>query len=84
MRLLQAFIIIGILLIGIQQADAKNFRVIKERGKSDSIAYEIKCDNGKTRVVVYNRDTDLYYYGGRGVGGWDTIEEAGDEICEKT
>lgn len=84
MRFLQIFIILAFLVGGIENAYAKNFRVVSEYKRIDRIIYEIKCDNGKTRTVVYYGKSGKYGYPMQGAGVYRTLEIAGDEICDKT
>ena len=84
MRILSGFLLLAFLVVGIQQASAKDFRVVKERTSLNRIIYEIKCDNGKTRLVIYYKKHGKYGYPSQGGGVYKTLEIAGDIICEKT
>ncbi|MCH7630394.1 MAG: hypothetical protein IIC07_00675 [Proteobacteria bacterium] len=88
MRKLIFLVVLGSMVLGSFPALAKNFRVIGEKSNTERTIFKIKCDNGKERQVAYDEKRDKYYYGrvGMMLGNrpWNSLERAGDDICEKT
>jgi len=88
MRTPLVFLIAGFLLFGSFPALADTYKIIKEVDHVEGKMITIKCGRGSEhRILHYFRlgsGIDRFYYGMQGRGGWDTLDAAAKEVCDKS
>lgn len=88
MRTPLVFLIAGFLLFGSFPALADTYKIIRTETHDEGKTYTIKCGRGSEhRILHYFRlgsGIDRFYYGMQGRGGWDTLDEAAKEVCDKS
>ncbi|MEE8259107.1 MAG: hypothetical protein V3R20_05450 [Sphingomonadales bacterium] len=88
MRTPLVFLIAGFLLFGSFPALADTYKIINEYSHAEGKTYRIKCGRGSEHEVLHyfrlGSDENRFYYRIRGLGGWDTLDEAAKELCDKS
>ncbi len=71
-----------------EKVDADTYKIIRTETHDEGKTYTIKCGRGSEhRILHYFRlgsGIDRFYYGIHGRGGWDTLDAAAKEVCDKS